>query len=53
MTTFDETTLTDAEGLRARVLPAPDQARYGPAGTTDNPRYNADGTRRPDPLETP
>lgn len=30
-------------------LPAPDQSRYGPVGTTDSPRYWADGvTRRPD-----
>lgn len=24
-------------------LPVPDQSRYGPPGTTDSPRYRADG----------
>lgn len=34
-----------AEHLRHRVLPAPDQSRYGPPGTTDAPRYDTAGNR--------
>lgn len=34
---------TDAATLRHRVLPVPDQSRYGHA-TTDPPKYNTAGT---------
>lgn len=29
--------------LADRVLPRPDQSRYGPKGSTDSPRFRADG----------
>lgn len=32
-------------------IPAPDQSRYGPHGTTDTPRFRADG-HTPWPRET-
>jgi hypothetical protein len=38
------------QALADRVLPVPDQSRYGPPGTTDSPRYRGDGT--PWPRET-
>jgi hypothetical protein len=32
-------------------VPMPDQSRYGPRGTTDSPRFHADG-RTPWPRES-
>lgn len=43
---YDADAPATMENMCGRVLPTPDQSRYGPPGTTDSPRFHSDGVTR-------